>query len=62
MYIYAKILDLWYNSDVLGTSLACRITEWVEAASGEAEWVVLTSGEVEPCSRWETLRGRLGFL
>jgi hypothetical protein len=21
MYIYAKILDLWYNSDVLGTSL-----------------------------------------
>ena len=22
MYIYAKILDLWYESDVLGTSLA----------------------------------------
>jgi hypothetical protein len=21
MYIYAKILDLWYKSDVLGTSL-----------------------------------------
>jgi hypothetical protein len=22
MYIYAKILDLWYKSDVLGTSLS----------------------------------------
>jgi hypothetical protein len=21
MYIYAKVLDLWYKSDVLGTSL-----------------------------------------
>jgi hypothetical protein len=26
MYIYAKILDLWYNSDVLGTSLDAGAT------------------------------------
>jgi hypothetical protein len=37
-------------------------TDWAEAASGEAEGVVSTSGEVGPCSRWDTLRGRLGFI
>jgi hypothetical protein len=37
-------------------------TDWAEAASGEAERVVSTSGEVEPCSRWEILKGCLGFF
>lgn len=37
-------------------------TDWAEVASGEAEGMVSTSSEVEPCSRWETPKGRLGFL
>jgi hypothetical protein len=28
MYIYVKILDLSYKSDVLGTSLEARVTSW----------------------------------
>jgi hypothetical protein len=36
--------------------------DWAEEALSEVERVVSTLGEVRPCSRWNTLGGRLGFI
>ena len=53
LFLSALVLFAWGRSGE---------TDWAEATSGKAKRVVSTSGEVGPCSRWDTLGGRLGFI
>jgi hypothetical protein len=42
MYIYAKILDLWYKSDVLETSLSKTILNKCKAYFINSIWLATT--------------------
>jgi hypothetical protein len=58
MYIYAKILGLWYKSDVLGTSLVLGgYGFWVDLAIHLATGL---DSQVEPCLSIRWLGGVMG--
>jgi hypothetical protein len=61
MYIYAKILDLWYKSDVLGTSLLTGQSGAPLDSPVNYSHVAFSFSRERRVRRWRVGRGR-GWL